>query len=167
MEDRERMYWRKSWIDENLMGSIRIDLLPAERSVWYDLCDLCGKSRRWGVIERSQGIPYTAEDLSYLFKTPVDIVQSTIDKCMVEGRLQRDDTGALVITHWDKYQIRPRSKLHKQAIGDIPLSPEDREAGQQAAAARLGYLQPEAAERGITKRRFEKAIKESNKKGGE
>lgn len=158
--------WRKSWIDENLDGSIRKDLEPAERSVWSDLCDLCGKSRRWSYIEMSQGIPYTVDDLAHRFHTPVQIVQSTIDKCLAEGRLQQDGSGTLVVANWDRYQSKPegRGKFKK---ADIPLSPEDKEAGQQAAAARLAYLQPDAASRGIGHRQVEEAVKAKNKTLGQ
>jgi hypothetical protein len=159
-----RMSWRKSWIDENLTGSIREDLLPAERSVWADLLDLCGKSRRWGVIERSKGIPFTLLDLANMFKTPSDIVDSAIQKSMVEGRLTKDEFGGLVVTNWAKYQVEPRDHTRAKAE-DIPLSPEDRDAAQQAAAARLGYLQPEAARRGIEHKETEKAMK-ARVKGG-
>lgn len=102
--------WRKSWIDENLDGSIRKDLTPAERSVWSDLCDLCGKSRRWGYVEMSQGIPYAVDDLAHRFHAPIELVQSTIDKCLIEGRLQQDGSGALVVANWGRYQAVPEGK---------------------------------------------------------
>lgn len=151
--------WRKSWIDENLDGSIRKDLNPAERSVWADLLDLCGKSRRWGVIERSQGIPWTARELAERFVTSEDVVSSTITKCLIEGRLALDNSGALVVTNWGKYQANSRKPTDRI---DIPLSPQDREAQQQASAARLAYLQPEAAQRGISHRAIEQEAKTHN-----
>lgn len=159
--NRAIMHWRKSWIDENLEGSIRIDLEPAERSVWSDLCDLCGKSRRWGIIERSEGIPYTIEDFAYKFKTPSSIIESTIAKCLKEGRLQRDSTGAFIVANWDRYQQEPRVKASKRQ--DIPMASEDRAAAVQASAARLGYLDPEAAKRGIQLKEFEEDVKAKNK----
>lgn len=164
MDGRERMSWRKSWIDENLIGSIRTDLLPEERSVWNDLLDLCGKSRRWGIIERSKGIPFEADEFAYLFKTPVAIVQSAIDKCLVEGRLQRDDTGALVVAHWDRYQQRPSGNSRHKAEA-VTLSAEDQAAKRQAAAARLAYLEPDAARRGLTNRDIDESAK--NRKGAD
>lgn len=153
------MAWRRSWVDENLEGSIRKDLTPAERSVWADLLDLCAKSRTWGVIERSAGIPYEFYELTAKFVTPLEIVTSCIEKCLAEGRLQHNGTGSLVVTNWDKYQwLSGRSQNHK-GHEDVVMSPEDREAAQQAAAARLGYLQPEAAQRGIQHRVTERKAK--------
>ena len=160
------MRFRYSWIDENLDGSIRDDLTPAERSVWSDLCDLCGKSRRWGYIERSKGIPYTEEDLASRFKTPLDIVHSCIEKCLKEGRLVQDDSGALMVAHWSRYQNKKLRQLAEdgETKKDKPLlSPEDKNASQQAAAAKLAYLQPAAAKRGIGHREVEEKAKKLNK----
>jgi len=143
---------------ENLQGSIRRDLQPSERSVWSDLLDLCGLSRRWGIIERSEGIPYEDYELSQMFVTPVEVVTNAINKCLAEGRLKRGSKGELIITNWDKYQPQP-DKKHPQ----IPLALEDKQAAQQAAAAKLGYLQPEAAKRGVGAREFEKAVEEAKR----
>lgn len=150
--------WRRSWTIENLQGSIRRDLEPSERSVWADLLDLCALSRRWGIIERSQGIPYTYDELAQMFVTPVEVVRAAVSKCLAEGRLQQGETGELIVTNWDKYQPQ---KDKKTANNQIPLMPEDRKAGQQAAAARLGYLHPEAAKRGAETREHEEAMKKA------
>lgn len=155
--------WRKSWTLENLQGSIRKDLEPSERSVWADLLDLCALSRRWGIIERSEGIPYTDDELAQMFITPVDIVKSAIAKSVAEGRISRNGDGALIVTHWDRYQSSKAKKV--QESSDIPLAPEDRNADQQAAAARLGYLQPDAAQRGVEARKIEEHMKRGKQNG--
>lgn len=145
--------WRKSWIDENLEGSIRKDLKPEERSVWADLLDLCGKSRRWGHIERSTGIPYTSQELAEKFVTPIKVINSTIRKCLKEGRLRWEHatenplvgSGAFIITNWDRYQKDNKKEPDSKKP---PLSPEEKQAQEQVLAAKLAYRQPDAALRG-------------------
>jgi hypothetical protein len=148
--------WRKSWIDENLEGSIRKDLKPEERSVWSDLLDLCGKSRRWGYVERSEGMPYSVNELADKFVTPIKIIKSSINKCLIEGRLKWEyptedplvGSGALVISHWERYQAQ-KAKEEPLLKEPIPLlSPEDQLAKDQFLAANYGFKHPEAALRG-------------------
>ena len=110
--------WRKSWTWENLQGSIRKDLSPAERSVWADLLDLCGLCRRWGVVERSEGLPYTDEEFAQMFITPVPVIKSAISKCVAEGRLRRGPAGELVVNHWDKYQANESRGIPKKVSID-------------------------------------------------
>lgn len=160
-----RLYTNE-WLD----GSIRSDLTPAERSVWGDLMTMAGISRREGYIERSKGIAYSHVALASRFVIPLKLLDSCIAKCLNEGRLTALKDGTYYITNWGKYQAPQASDdgvKPKQPKESIPLSPEDKQASQQAAAARLAYLQPEAAKRGIVAKEFEQAIKKSNKKGGE
>lgn len=156
--------WLKLYTVEWIEGSIRIDLTPAQRSVWADLLAMAALSRREGYIERSEGIPYTAQDLAARFVVDVTLVNSTIESCLKEGRITMDGNGTYQITNWGKYQAVPdKVKRDKESKNQIPLSPEDREASQQAAAARLGYLHPDAAQRGIKHREVEEQTKKHNK----
>lgn len=153
--------WRRSWALENLQGSIRKDLEPSERSVWADLLDLCGLSRRWGVIERSEGIPYTDEELAQMFITPLPIVTSTIEKSIAEGRLSRNGDGSLVVTNWDKYQPQKAKRAAELSSlpNEAPMDIEERTKAQELAASRLGYLQPDAAQKGIDRKKHEQELK--------
>lgn len=90
-----------------LEGSIRKDLDSAGRGVWADILSLASISRRVGFLERSQGIPYTDEELANKFQIPLELLKHTIVVCVQEGRLTRDDTGTLFITNWNKYQKIP------------------------------------------------------------
>lgn len=90
-----------------LEGSIRVDLDSAGRGVWADLLALASISRRVGYIERSEGIPYSTQELADKFHAPLELVQKTIDICLKEGRLSKDDYGTLLITNWNTYQNIP------------------------------------------------------------
>lgn len=101
MEKRRR--WIKLWINESLRGSIRIELTPAERSVWYDLLLMAGESRHPGVIEARAGKGYSLGTIAAWLIIPVELLKSTLDKCLEEGRIQIN-SGCIHIVNWDKYQ---------------------------------------------------------------
>lgn len=156
-----RLYTHE-WLD----GSIRVDLNSAERGVWADFITLSGVSRREGYIERSAGIPYSDRELASRLNVPLKLLQSTVAKCLIEGRLKIIE-GTYVTTNWKKFQAEQQDDTIKDAKRqDIPMSPEDKEASQQAAAARLGYLQPGAAKRGIKHRAVHEEVRKHNKKLG-
>lgn len=107
------------WID----GSIRRDLEPAERSVWADLLAMSGLSRREGYIERSPGIPFTYKELCDRLLISQDLLNSTIEKCIKEGRIRIDEYNTIVITHYEQYQAVPegkkKTKLDPETIDKI------------------------------------------------
>ena len=90
----------QEWLD----GSIRVDLDSSGRGVWADLLAMAQISRRVGYIERSEGIPYTNEELAQRFKIPLDLLMAVIAICMNEGRLGRLKDGTYYITNWNTYQ---------------------------------------------------------------
>lgn len=155
----------KGW----LTGTIRATMTIEERSVWADLLAMASESRVRGVICRAVGAPYTREYMASFLGVPIGLLNSTISKCLAdqndEGdyhRIEIDETGCIHIMNWDRYQSGKDGKAEQKSR--IPLSPQDRDASQQAAAARLGFLQPDAAQRGVRNRRVEEAIKVHNKK---
>lgn len=111
------MEWVKIYTNGWLRGSIRAQLTPAERSVWADLIALAGENRkdeRRGIVEIAKGIPYTREKLASVLDIPVDLLNSTIEKCVKDEnadnpttRLVIMDDGALQIGNFDYYQKVP------------------------------------------------------------
>lgn len=157
----------KGW----LTGTIRATMTIEERSVWADLLAMASESRVRGIICRAVGVPYTREYMASFLGIPIDLLNSTIEKCLAdqnaegdEHRIELDESGCIHIMNWDRYQSRKDGKAEQKPR--VPLSPEDRDASQQAAAARLGFLQPEAASRGIGHRKVEEQAKRHNKKLG-
>lgn len=135
--------WTKLYNSEWLEGSIRVDLTPAERSVWTDLLALAGLSRREGYIERSQGIPYTVIEIAHRFslcgqsdektKDGIELVQSTLSKCIAEGRIEVVDGGVYHITNWGKYQSVPDNVIARKR--SIAKNQEDRRSLSQSVQA--------------------------------
>lgn len=95
--------WIRLWIKESLRGSIRIDLTPAERSVWYELLLMAGDSRRPGIIEAGNKQPLPLEMIATWLVVPRELVESTIKKCVAEGRIELKE-GFIKIVNWKKYQ---------------------------------------------------------------
>ncbi len=108
----------KGW----LTGSIRAQLTPAERGVWADLLALANESRIEGVVCMAKGIPYEREYLADILRIPVDLLNSTIDKCIKDEnaddprtRIMLDDAGCLIIANWEKYQPKARKGKDEEA----------------------------------------------------
>lgn len=98
-----RRAWIKLWISECLRGSIRIELTPDERSVWFDLLLLAGDSRVPGTICATTGVPYPDDFIINQLAITKDLFQRTIDKCIAVGRITKDGTGIRIV-NWDRYQ---------------------------------------------------------------
>ena len=133
------MKWVKLYTSEWIDGSIRIDLTPAERSMWADLLVLAGLSRREGYIERSQGIPFTVQDIASRCVVDISLVNSTIEKCKKEGRITIDEANTIIITNWEKYQFVPDGKSH------MAETKEERKLRELRTLLRLQRNYPEMA----------------------
>ena len=94
--------WRQKW----LWGSTRLELNPAERSVWIDLLCIAGNDD--GHIRANETTPYGREQLAGMLCIPVDLLNETIGKCLKYGKLKEGENGTLFINSWDDYQITDR-----------------------------------------------------------
>lgn len=109
------MQWIKLHVAPSLRGSIRFDLNPAERGVWYDLLLMAGDSRIPGIICAAEGIAYPKEFIATQLRIPIELLESTLAKCSKEGRLAVNGNG-IVINHWVKYQDEyNRQKPYREA----------------------------------------------------
>ena len=108
------LYFRlysKGWLE----GSIRQQLTIEERSVFADLLAFANECRERGVIARAPGIPFPRQYLADRFGVPLELLNSTIEKCSQDGndlkrhsksghRIEVLPDGTLVITNWAEYQ---------------------------------------------------------------
>lgn len=111
----------KGW----LHGSIRAQLSIGERSVWADLLALANESRVRGVICRAKGIPYTREYIAAILEIPLDLLNSTIDKCLKDEnaddpntRIMLDPDGSIRIANWERYNSVPEHTNKKGQADD-------------------------------------------------
>lgn len=119
---------KRSWIKlhtlECLNGSIRYQLEPDERGVWYDLLVFSAVCRNDGIISDRDGRAFPHSFIANRLNIPLELLEVTLKKCEKEGRL-KETTGGIAILNWKSYQseyarlkkYRKKSKeLVEQAI---------------------------------------------------
>lgn len=111
-----------------LTGSIRSELSPDERSVFIDLLCVANLPPRLGYIERTENMPYELPWLANYLVVPLEIVCSTILKCVLQDRIEVMASGVLRISNWDYYQ---------NPNGAEPLSGRELELHQRKQLQRL------------------------------
>ena len=117
-----RRSWIKLWIDECLGGTIRFELTPEQRSVWYDLLLLAGKNRTPGFISQDGQVPYPDEYIAGMLNIPLTLLLHAIDKLKMTGRIEIIPQGIKII-NWDKYQ----SEYQRQKKYRTPATEHDPE----------------------------------------
>ena len=109
------MRWVKMWTKECLMGTIRFDFTPAERSVWYDLILLAGQCGRGGVIGAGPGVPFPHSFIAGQLNIPPKLLEEVLRKCGKTDRIYENGDG-INIKNWSKYQSEyDRQKGYRQA----------------------------------------------------
>ncbi|MCJ7634176.1 phage replisome organizer N-terminal domain-containing protein [Candidatus Bathyarchaeota archaeon] len=103
MRGQSQRRWIKLHVNGFLMGSVRWQLTPAERSVWVDLLCLAGLGVVPGTIADNDSRPYPHSFIANRLNIPQPLLTNTLDKCKEEGRIVEDDTG-IHIANWNVYQ---------------------------------------------------------------
>jgi hypothetical protein len=121
--------WIKLWIKESLIGTIRDDLTPEERSVWYDFLLLAGNSRLPGTIAANETTPLPVKRIAGILNIPEKLVTHCLDKFKDSGRIDFNDAGIIRIVNWEKYQYSDydRVKKYRQAHKEQPEIPFENE----------------------------------------
>ena len=123
-----RRRWIKLYPTESINGSIRYQLTPSERGVWYDLLCFSSLCSNTGDICDRDGNEFPPGFIANRLNIPAPLLKSTLLKCALEGRIIADDHG-LHITNWAKYQSeydrqKPyrETKHIKESFAEIVLS---------------------------------------------
>ena len=108
--------WIKLWVKECLIGTIREDLTPEERGVWYDFLILAGHSRVPGIICANEETPLTMKRLAEILNTPMPLIKRCIEKFQHSERIVIDEYGLIHISKWERYQYSDydRQKKYRQ-----------------------------------------------------
>jgi len=108
--------WIKLWIDECLTGTVREDLSPEERSVWYDILLFAGRNRPAGHISANKTTPISRKRLAAILNIPLGLLNRSIKKFEESERISINSKGIIRITNWDKYQFTDydRQKPYRQ-----------------------------------------------------
>jgi len=123
-----RAGWRRTWIKlysiDCLEGSIRYQLEPDERGVWYDILNLSAICATPGLISDKDSRPYPHSFIANRLNIPLELLERTLKKCEHEGRISENDTG-INITNWAAYQSEyERQKPYRQKKQDKGPAPE-------------------------------------------
>lgn len=109
--------WIKLFIDECLTGTIREDLTPTQRSLWYDFLLLAGRNRPPGCISANEKTKLSPGRIAAVLNVPTKMVERAISKFIESERITVDRRGIIHIANWDKYQYTDydRQKPYRQA----------------------------------------------------
>jgi len=109
--------WIKLWIDECLTGTIREELSPEERSVWYDSLLLAGRNRPPGRISANENTSITPKRLASIMNIPTTLLERSMKKFQKTGRVKIDRNGVIHIINWEQYQFTDydRQKPYREA----------------------------------------------------
>ena len=108
MKDKQTQMWIPLYVDKWIFGSTRIELSPPERGVFIDLLVLGAKDN--GFIRANETTPFLQVQLAGLLNIPIELLQSTIAKCIEYGKISEPSMGIYQICNWDKYQFTDRYK---------------------------------------------------------
>ena len=108
--------WIKLYIDECLSGTIREDLTPAQRSIWFDFLLLSGKNRPPGCISANETTALSLKRMAAILNVSANVISRATGKFLESGRITVDEDGIIHIVNWDKYQFSDydRQKVYRQ-----------------------------------------------------
>lgn len=110
-----RRTWVKLYCWGRLHGSVVYQLTEGEQSVWDKLLCLAGIIGREGQISDNDGRAFPRTFLSHELHTSEELLESTLTKCISEGRISENE-GGLHITNWKAYQSEyERQKPYREA----------------------------------------------------
>lgn len=110
--------WLPVYIDSWLFGSTADELAPDEESTWLRIFLLSGKDE--GFIRANETIGYPLPVLAGMIRRDLELVERTVEKCVVAGKIERRENGILYISSWEKYALsgRYRRKLEEDSSPD-------------------------------------------------
>lgn len=96
--------WVKFWVSECIDGSMREQLEPDERGVWYDLIILSARCRIPGVISSNETEAMSHKRIAGILNISEALLARTLKKCQEQNRIAFDEKGLIQILNWKKYQ---------------------------------------------------------------
>lgn len=133
MRGSTRRAWIKVFVTGWLHGSIRWQLEPAERGVFIDLLVLAGECGREGEISDNDSRPFPLDFLANSLNITRELLDSTIDKCVKEGRLLVKE-DVIIVVNWKAYQSEyDRQKQYRQ-------KPEENTDPDKYLQGKLGHM---------------------------
>ena len=117
LTSRWRHRWYKCFPIDDLFGSIRHELGPAERGIWYDMRSLASISPVPGKLCESESQAYPHTRIAALLNVRLAMLEATVEKAVAMGLCTEDDTG-IHILNWERSQSEyDRQKSYRQKEG--------------------------------------------------
>lgn len=115
--------WMKFYTRNWIMGSIRTDCTPEERSIFTDLMAMANESRDRGVIQANPTTPYQHSRLAEILNVTEELLERSLQKFTTQGRIHENSVG-ITITNFKFYNppavhtgVRGRpSKIPKEQL---------------------------------------------------
>lgn len=117
MKEKQTQMWIPLYVDKWIFGSTRIELEPAERGVFIDLMAFGAKDE--GYIRANEITAYPHTQLAGLLNIPIELLNSTIAKCLHFNKLEEPVAGIYKLSNWDKFQFS-RQYVHEVNTKGIP-----------------------------------------------
>jgi hypothetical protein len=100
--------WFPLYGEKWLFGSTRYELDHAERAIFIDLLALANRDN--GFIRANEQFAYTIEHLAGMLHADVELVQSTLLKCIEHGKLEKMEDGKYRVISWGDFSLTDRRK---------------------------------------------------------
>ena len=106
--------WFKMYPAECINGSIRYQLTPSQRGVWYDLLSFAALCSNTGDICDREGKAFPLSFIANRLNIGQVLLKGTIQLCIDDQRITEDEAG-IHITNWTRYQSEyDRQKPYRQ-----------------------------------------------------
>jgi len=131
--------WRKEpnrWPDSPIRNYLELD----ERDVYHCLRSYAGSNDREGYIERSEGVPYSLEQLALRIEVEVDALQRTVNKLLGIDEVSFDD-GIIHFLKWESEQAVPNGVRRRKQMSQEQKEAYDRFIAESYANNHPDFLQ--------------------------
>jgi len=116
--------WIKVYCYETLHGSVSYQLNEAEHDVWIKLLCYAGLCGHEGIIADHDLRPYPHSHVIREINTTQAVFESTLTKCIDEGRIIETNGHGIQITNWSKYQSEyDRQKQYRDKDPHLYVGP--------------------------------------------
>jgi len=100
-----RRRWVKLWTYESLTGTLRRELTPDERSIWWDFLALAGESPEPGYICLYPDIAFTEDQLCKMLNVTSELLSRAKRRLIDTGRIKVNSSNGIIhILKWEEYQ---------------------------------------------------------------
>lgn len=99
-------FWFPLYVDKWLWGSTRHELDHSERAIFTDLMALATKDD--GYVRANETTPYPHPQLAGILCCSIDLLESTIEKCIKFGKIEDKGSGIYYVCNWKEYSLSVR-----------------------------------------------------------